>query len=101
MREPRKEKPTIDMCYYRNPDSGDPCVCTPAWKLKGDKYRFKVCDGHLAWGIRLSGLPALVDKYEPNSGMGQFEEVSDPSLHKDYSNKPTLVGKRPTPLPPK
>lgn len=100
MRE-RKEKPTVDMCYFREEGTRDPCTCTPAWKLRGDKYRFKVCDLHLAWGIRLSGLPALVDKHELNSPKGHFEEFSDPSVHADYSNKPTLVGKRPTSRPPK
>ena len=92
MRE-RKEKPTIDMCYFRDETFRNPCACSPSWKLEGDKYRFKVCDEHLAWGIRLSGLPARVDKYEPVPKKGQVEEFSSPVLHKDYSEKDTVAFK--------
>lgn len=103
MREKRKEKPTIDMCYYRDSESGNLCSDSPSWKVKGDKYRFKICDKHLAWGIRLSGLPALVDKYEPANPEKphMFQEFNSPESHRDYSCKPTLVGKRPTPPPAK
>jgi hypothetical protein len=61
MRE-KRETVTIDMCYYRGVRKSQPCANPPLWRLKGEKYRFKVCDEHLAWGIRLSGMPALVEK---------------------------------------
>lgn len=84
MRE-RNEKPTIDMCYYKEGPEG-PCVETPQWKLKGETKRFKVCDHHLAWGIRLSGYPALVDKYDLPPPREQVKEVSNPENHKDFSD---------------
>lgn len=82
MRE-KKEKPTIDMCYYKEGPEG-PCTEAPQWKLKGETKRFKVCDQHLAWGIRLSGYPALVDKYEAIP-KGKVEECNKPEIHKDFA----------------
>lgn len=67
MSKDRGEKQTVEMCYHKG-DNRDPCTNAPTWKLKNpEKGRYKVCDTHLAWGIRLCGFPALVDKYEPDS----------------------------------
>jgi len=76
MRE-KRESPTIDMCYFRGIKKSQPCTQTPQWRLKGDKHRFKVCDEHLAWGIRLSGFPALVEKYETDPHKRQEEDRID------------------------
>jgi len=91
----RKEKPTIDMCFHKEAGSGNLCKHKPTWKLKGEKHKFKVCDEHLAWGIRICGLPAMVDKYDPNPEKSHFEEFNPPEVaHKDYSGNPTIVGKK-------
>jgi len=64
MREPSKRK-TVDLCFHKA-DDGSPCGHPVTWKLKGEKT-FKVCDLHLPWGIRLSGYPALVDKFQADA----------------------------------
>lgn len=66
MREATRRK-TIDLCFHKEQD-GSPCGDKVLWKLKGstDGKAFKVCDLHLPWGIRLSGYPALVDKFDPD-----------------------------------
>lgn len=53
------------------------CGHKPAWKLSGksDALRFKVCDEHLAWGIRLCGFPALVDAHKPRNMTDEETEV--------------------------
>lgn len=79
MRE-KREKPTIDMCYHRDIKTGSPCVIPPMWKLKGEKHAFKVCDEHLAWGIRTSGFPALVDKHESSPKKEPRDEADDMPL---------------------
>jgi hypothetical protein len=78
MRE-KRETPTIDMCYYRGVRKSQPCSHPPLWRLKGEKYRFKVCDEHLAWGIRLSGMPALVEKFEPDLAKRLEQELREDS----------------------
>lgn len=73
----RSDKVTIEMCYHKGDDK-DPCINPPMWKLKtvDGSYRFKVCDAHLAWCIRLCGFPALVDTYE-TSKIKNEEKVDD------------------------
>lgn len=79
MRE-KREKPTVEMCYFRQEKTNEPCVESPTWKLQGAKHKFKCCDAHLAWGIRLSGYPAMVDKYEPadNNNKKSEPDPEDP-----------------------
>lgn len=64
MRSEIPRKKTVDLCYHKEPD-GSPCSEKVTWKLKCEESRktFKVCDVHLAWGLRLSGLPAYVDAF--------------------------------------
>lgn len=59
---PRKK--TIDLCHHKELD-GSPCDEKVMWKLKCEENgrTFKVCDRHLAWGIRLSGSPAYVEVF--------------------------------------
>ena len=63
MRE-KKSVPTIEVCFYKE---GATRLCSkkPMWKIEGstESLKFKVCDDHLAWAIRLSGYPALVDAH--------------------------------------
>jgi hypothetical protein len=63
MRE-KKSSPTIEVCFYKE---GPKRLCglRPTWKIEGstESLKFKVCDDHLAWAIRLSGFPALVDAH--------------------------------------
>lgn len=61
----REEKPTVEMCYHRG-ENKDPCAQIPTWKVSNSEkgYRFKVCDVHLAWSLRLCGLPAIVEEYD-------------------------------------
>jgi len=56
-------KKTIDLCGHQS-DEG-PCPEKVRWKLKNEASgkSFKVCDIHLAWGIRLSGTPAYVEEF--------------------------------------
>jgi hypothetical protein len=67
MSDRKNERVTIHMCYFREGNK-DPCTNNPEWKLESTAkiYRFKVCDEHLAWGIRLCGFPALVDQWAPD-----------------------------------
>lgn len=67
MRAEHPRKQTVDLCYHKEAD-GSPCSEKVMWKLKceGTNKAFKVCDVHLAWGLRLSGLPARVDAFIPN-----------------------------------
>ncbi len=60
----RPKKKTVDLCYHKQ-DDGSPCEEKVMWKLKSEENgrTFKVCDRHLAWGIRLSGYPAYVDVF--------------------------------------
>lgn len=55
---------TVDLCFHKN-DDGSPCGDKVMWKLKSGSTAFKVCDVHLAWGLRISGLPAYVDAFKP------------------------------------
>lgn len=89
MRE-KRESPTVDMCYFRGVRKSQPCSNAPSWKLKGDKHRFKVCDEHLAWGIRLSGVPALVETYEPDPLRRNAEEKTDPTEQIKFGVKETI-----------
>jgi len=56
-------KKTIDLCLYQYDDG--PCTSKVLWKLKAERTGrcFKVCDSHLAWGIRMSGTPAYVEEF--------------------------------------
>lgn len=67
--------PTIELCFFKEGMHRN-CSNKPTWKLSGqsDSLRFKVCDDHLAWGIRLCGFPALVDGHRP---IGQKEEETE------------------------
>lgn len=76
MAQKRKETPTIDLCYHKKEGTGELCGDLPSWGINNDKFSFKVCDAHLAWGIRFSGTPAMVDKYVPrNRKTKQFKAV--------------------------
>jgi len=63
-RRPHRRMKTVDLCFFKEED-GSPCSMSVSWKLKASKSgdSFKVCDAHLAWGIRLSGAPALVEEF--------------------------------------
>jgi len=63
MRE-KKSTPTLEVCFYKE-GSKRLCSNKPSWKIEGasESLKFKVCDEHLAWAIRLSGYPALVDAH--------------------------------------
>jgi len=54
-------KSTVTLCYHQSP-TGESCKEKVQWQLKGSRT-FRVCDKHLAWGLRFSGLPARVDEY--------------------------------------
>lgn len=64
----RDDKITVEMCFHKG-EKREPCVEDPKWKLSNVEsgYRFKVCDTHLAWAIRLCGAPAMVDEYHPRA----------------------------------
>lgn len=54
---------TVDLCYHKLP-TGESCAAHPQWKIQTDKGNmFKVCDAHLAWSLRFSGVPARVDEF--------------------------------------
>jgi len=63
---PRKK--TVDLCHHKEID-GSPCSEKVQWKLKCEESRktFKVCDVHLAWGLRHTGLPAYVYAFTPDA----------------------------------
>ena len=62
----RTHRKTVDLCYFKE-DDGCPCAEEVSWKLRtmATQDTFKVCDTHLAWGMRLSGAPALVEEFVP------------------------------------
>lgn len=63
-------KSTINLYYWQEP-AGDPCTNHVKWKIKTEHGNiYKVCDEHLAWGLRFSGLPAYVDEF-PKEDTGQ------------------------------
>lgn len=64
--EPKPNKSTIEMCYHKDEHS-ESCEFSPKWTVASEKTAFRVCDKHLAWGIRLSGAPARVDEYVKTS----------------------------------
>lgn len=72
----KKSTPTIEVCFYKE---GPKRLCSgkPTWKIEGssESLKFKVCDEHLAWAIRLSGFPALVDAHVPPSLKEEDTEV--------------------------
>lgn len=57
---------TKEMCFFREGHLRR-CSSKPLWKLQGqlEVQKFKVCDEHLAWGIRLCGCPAMVNVHHP------------------------------------
>jgi len=73
MRPHRKSK-TVDLCFFKE-DDGSPCTETVTFKLTHQATReaFKVCDKHLAWGIRLSGAPALVEEFVSEENVKKTE----------------------------
>ena len=75
MRE-KRSNPTIEVCFYKE---GFKRLCSnkPSWKIEGpvESLKFKVCDEHLAWAIRLSGYPALVDAHVSPGSKGEDTEV--------------------------
>lgn len=58
-----REKPTVQFCHHTD-ESGRGCLNQPSWLLQGEDKKLKVCDEHLAWGIKTTGIPARVDEYE-------------------------------------
>lgn len=55
---------TKKFCHYRGDGINlEICSRLPQWKISNDyaRVKLKVCDEHLAWGIRQSGYPALID----------------------------------------
>lgn len=41
------------------------CKGEPAWQLHSRERCMYVCDTHLAAGLRMCGLPALIDQHVP------------------------------------
>lgn len=83
----KREKPTVQLCFFRH-ENGNICTNSPTWKIEGKFKKFRVCDIHLAWGIRFSGYPALVDKHIDKHNFGLVkEEIFDPSQRKEYSQQ--------------
>jgi hypothetical protein len=80
MAREKKENPTIDLCHHRKEITGELCPELPSWRVKNDKLSFKVCDAHLAWGIRFSGTPALVDKHVPRNRRTKQFKIIKPLL---------------------
>lgn len=58
-----REKPTVQFCHFVD-DCGQGCLNQPSWLLQSDTNKIKVCDEHLAWGIKTTGIPARVDQYD-------------------------------------
>ena len=58
-----KQHITVVLCYFKH-SMGEPCENKVQWAIKTDKGNmFKVCDLHLAWSLRFSGIPARVDGF--------------------------------------
>lgn len=91
MKPKQSSSPTIELCFFKE-GLHRHCSNKPTWRLMGqsDTLRFKVCDEHLAWGIRFCGYPALVDAHTSiNSSdedteilFNSFEALEDLSLKK-------------------
>jgi hypothetical protein len=78
--EPKLTKSTIEMCYHKDEHS-ESCEFSPKWTVASAKTAFRVCDKHLAWGIRLSGAPARVDEYQKPSEEDDTKPIKyEPSL---------------------
>lgn len=60
-------KKTLKFCSYRS-DELIICPNHPTWFIANSdkKMKMRVCDEHLAWGVRKSGYPAIID-IEPNA----------------------------------
>lgn len=62
--EENEVKKTKKFCSHRG-DGKELKICsnTPQWRICNEEKRvkLKVCDEHLAWGIRCAGYPAIVD----------------------------------------
>lgn len=57
-RRGRTNRPTVTLCYRLG------CEDSPAWTVQPEgKGSIRVCDAHLALGLRSAGLPARVDPY--------------------------------------
>lgn len=57
-------KKTRKFCSHRGHEAElNICSNSPLWRICNDekKVKLKVCDEHLAWGIRRAGYPAIVD----------------------------------------
>ena len=55
---------TKKFCHYRGDGENlEICSHAPQWKICNEekKLKLKVCDKHLAWGIRKAGYPVYVD----------------------------------------
>jgi len=59
---------TKKFCHYRGEGNNlEICSHLPQWKISNDQKKIlKVCDEHLAWGIRSTGYPALVNAESEN-----------------------------------
>ena len=42
------------------------CRGEPMWQLHSTERCMYVCDAHLAMGLRMCGLPALIDQHVPS-----------------------------------
>lgn len=71
----KDNKTTTELCFFRE-GINRKCSNSPSWKISGktETLRFKVCDEHLAWAIRLSGYPALVDVHKSFVGRTKDEQ---------------------------
>ena len=66
----KNKKIDLSECDYN--EHGYRCHGEACWLIKQkDKSSLKVCDGHLAWAIRLAGFPASID----NTGEDEEEVV--------------------------
>lgn len=56
---------TIELCTLVA-DNYNKCSGDPMWELHTKERCMYVCDAHLALGLRICGLPALVEQHVPS-----------------------------------
>ena len=56
---------TRELCTLISDNSAQ-CKGDPTWQLHSTERCMYVCDAHLAAGLRMCGLPALIDQHIPS-----------------------------------
>jgi hypothetical protein len=95
--EPEPAKITAEFCFFKQ-ETGESCNCAPKWALASEKTAFRVCDEHLAWGIRLSGAPARVDEYKKKerkeeTGRHDLESIEGSRRSRKKTNQLMVIKK--------